>query len=500
MVFQRPGVYVQETLNPIQPIPGAASQFVSALVGENDRGPVNTPTLVTSWSQYVTTFGSWNSYTSNNLPLAVYMFFSNGGSQLYVTRIANAATSALRSLNDRAVSPSATLQVVAKNAGRWGNDLNISIVNSVETGYFDLVIYSGGNTPSDIVETFTQLSMTTSDSRYAPLTVNPLSNYVIINDLNSGNTGSTRNPAVVANQPLTGGATGNAITVTEFSAGLASFDTVRQSLVLNLPGQTAANIVNAAISYAESRDDIFVVVDGVNDVPANQLTLAATYTASSLAAVYYPPLVISDPTLGPGATPGRTLTVGAGAAVAGLIASTDASRGVFKAPAGLQARVAGVVSTRTLTNLQLDSLNVAAAPVNPIRFIPGSGYVVMGSRTLKPGYVDKYVPVRRTLIYLRKSLTDLTEFAIFEPNDPALWRRLETACTSFLTQFWSQGGLRGATPAEAFFVKADAENNPQYLIDNGEVHIEVGVALQRPAEFVVIKIGQFDGGTTVTVA
>ena len=124
----------------------------------------------------------------------------------------------------------------------------------------------------------------------------------------------------------------------------------------------------------------------------------------------------------------------------------------------------------------------------------------MGAKTLKPGYIDKYVPVRRTLIYLRKALTDLTEFAIFEPNDQALWRRLDSTVSSFLTNFWSQGGLAGTAPANAFFVKVDATNNPQSSIDNGEVHIEVGVALQRPAEFVIIKIGQFDGGTTVTVA
>jgi phage tail sheath protein FI len=124
----------------------------------------------------------------------------------------------------------------------------------------------------------------------------------------------------------------------------------------------------------------------------------------------------------------------------------------------------------------------------------------MGAKTLKPGYIDKYVPVRRTLIYLRKALTDLTEFAIFEPNDPALWRRLDSTVSSFLTNFWGQGGLAGTTPASAFFVKVDSTNNPQSSIDNGEVHIEVGVALQRPAEFVIIKIGQFDGGTTVTVA
>ena len=124
----------------------------------------------------------------------------------------------------------------------------------------------------------------------------------------------------------------------------------------------------------------------------------------------------------------------------------------------------------------------------------------MGARTLKPGYIDRYVPVRRTLIYLEKSLTDLTAFALFEPNDQRLWRRLNATVSSFLTNFWSQGGLSGNTPADAFFVKVDSTNNTQTTIDNGEVHIEVGVALQRPAEFVVIKIGQFDGGTTVTVS
>ena len=124
----------------------------------------------------------------------------------------------------------------------------------------------------------------------------------------------------------------------------------------------------------------------------------------------------------------------------------------------------------------------------------------MGARTLKAGYVDKYVPVRRTLIYLRKSLTDLSQFALFEPNDAALWRRINSSFSSFLTGFWAQGGLTGGSPNQAYYVKVDSSNNPQASIDNGEVHIEIGVALQRPAEFVIIKIGQFNGSTTVTVA
>jgi phage tail sheath protein FI len=216
--------------------------------------------------------------------------------------------------------------------------------------------------------------------------------------------------------------------------------------------------------------------------------------------VYYPQITIPDPTGGVGSATGSTKTIGAGAAVVGLYSATDASRGVYKAPAGLQARLAGAVSVAPLTNANLDSLNSAAKPVNAIKYVPGSGIVVMGAKTLKAGYIDKYIPIRRTLIYLRKALKDLTEFAIFEPNDPALWRRLDATVSSFLTNFWSQGGLAGTTPTSAFFVKVDSTNNPQQSIDNGEVNLEIGVALQRPAEFVIIKIGQFDGGTTVTVA
>lgn len=500
MAFQRPGVYVQEVLNPIQSVVGPNSDTIAAFVGANDRGPV-TPVLISSWSDYVNHFGSWNTTASNDLPLAVYMFFANGGGRCYVTRVVtSSAAAATRTLNDRAGTPDATLTVSAKNPGSWGHGINVTVTDSVTAGLFDITVYFGGATAANIVERFTDLSMDSANARYAPSIINSGSLYLLAADELSAASGSTKNPALVANQELASGNNGSAISTNEIDAALSLHDVIKQSLLLNLPGHSEVAIVNLAIAYAASREDVFVVIDGANDTVANQLTLAESYTSSSLAAVYYPRLIISDITRGIGGSSTAVKTVGAGGAVAGLFAATDASRGVFKAPAGLQARLAGAVSVPALTNAELDSLNSSAAAVNAIKYVPGSGIVVMGSKTLKPGYVDKYVPVRRTLIYLRKALTDLTEFAIFEPNDENLWRRLDATVSSFLTNFWSQGGLRGATPADAFFVKVDATNNPQSSIDNGEVHLEVGVALQRPAEFVVIKIGQFDGGTTVTVA
>lgn len=502
-VFQRPGVYVQETLNPIQSIVGPNSSSVGAFIGANDRGPV-VPTLVTSWSDYTTKFGTWNTTASNSLPLAVYMFFSNGGNRAYVTRVVSSAVKATRNFNDTGGTPAATLSLTAVNAGTWGNSLNATFSSSTTAGLVDLTLYYGGSTDAYIVEKFTDLSMTATNARYAVSVINAGSSYVTAVDLASASTGATRNPSVATpNQALSSGTNGSAIsTITSYSV----FDTVLQSLILNVPGFTDAATVNAAIAYAAAREDVFVVIDGA-DLPVSVagsgndiLDLAASYTASSYAAVYYPPITIADPTIGVGGASNSTKVVGAGPALVGLYSSTDASRGVFKAPAGLQARIAGAVSVPVLTNAELDLLNSAAAPVNAIKFVSGSGIVVMGSKTLKTGYVDKYVPVRRTLIYLRKALTDLTEFAIFEPNDAALWRRIDATVSSFLTAFWAQGGLAGATPSAAFFVKVDTTNNPQASIDNGQVNIEVGVALQRPAEFVIIKIGQFDGGTTVTVA
>ena len=498
--YLRPGVYVQETLNPVQPVVGPSSDSVAAFVGANDRGPT-TPTLVTSWSQYVTKFGSWNTYANNDLPLAVYLFFSNGGNRAYVTRVVGTSSAAAtRTLNDRQGTPEATLTVNAINAGTWGNNINISITNASATGYFNIIVYYGGSTAADIVEQWNELAMSSTDVRYALKVVNGNSNYISLADEASDATAPANNPAVVSNQALTTGSNGGTVDGTTISDALSLYDTIEQSLILNAPGYTDATTVNALISYADGRKDVFVIVDGADDTVTNQLTLAASYTASSAAAVYYPQITIADPTVSVGSPAGATKTVGAGGAVAGLFAATDASRGVFKAPAGLQARLAGAVSVTALTSSELDSLNSASAAVNAIRFISGSGIVVFGSRTLKAGYIDRYVPVRRSLIYIEKSLKDLTRFAIFEPNDARLWSRIDATVSSFLTSFWTQGGLVGNTPSQAYFVKVDAENNPQPSVDNGIVNIQVGVALQRPAEFVVINIGQYSGGTTVTVA
>ena len=495
-VYLRPGVYVEESLNLVPPVQSATAQSIAAFVGYVSRGPL-APTLVTSWSQYVSLYGGWEN--DSDMHVAALLFFSNGGSRAYFHRVVGTgADVASRTFDDRATPTAApTLTLSAKNPGAWGNALNVTISNSATAGAFDLTVYYRGTTAADIVERFTDLTMTPGTDRYAPALLIAQSKY--LNGFDEGSTAnlSTRLPVVGSNVTLTAGQDGATVDQEDIAAGASGFDTILQSLVLNAPGVTDATAVNLLTTYAETRGDVFVVIDPVVDTAANQITAANSYTATSYGAVYYPAISIKDPTV---SAAGVTRLAAPGGAIVGLYMSTDASRGVFKAPAGLAARVGGAVSVFPLTTSELDALNSNVAAVNAIRFVPGSGIVVMGSRTLKGTYVDKYVPVRRTLIYLRKSLSELSQFAVFEPNDERLWRRLVATLEGSLNNFWRQGGLRGGTPAEAFYVKCDAELNPQASIDNGLVNIEVGVALQRPAEFVVIKIGQFDGGTTVTVA
>jgi phage tail sheath protein FI len=497
--YQRPGVFIEESLNALAPSVGSTSNTVAAFIGANNRGP-EAVTLVTSWNDYASKYGTWNTLPAtpggdNKLAIAVKLFFDNGGSACYVKRVtAGSPTAATRTLTDGAVSPATPANIAtvsAVNAGDWGENIFIGVSSSAVAGRKDVQVFYPDATT--LVESFTDLTFTDeTDARYAINFINSRSKFVTLASIaKTAQPGNLSTPAALAT-----GSDGTVPTATNLVAAVTAFDSVFNSLVLNVPGVTVAANVNTLLSYAAEREDVFVVIDPVSGDVDSQMTLAETYTKSSFGAVYYPNVTIADPTV---TTRGAVRTASPAGAVLGLIATTDSSRGVFKAPAGTSSRLANVVSVTTLTNAELDRMNSASAPVNPIKYVAGSGFVVMGARTLKAGYADRYIPVRRSLIYLRKSLTDITQFAIFEPNDAVLWRSLNATVSAFLTDFWSQGGLRGDTPEDAFFVKCDEELNTLAVVDEGKVMLEIGVALQRPAEFVIIKIGQFDGGATVTV-
>lgn len=482
--LSRPGVYVQESVqlaNAVSPPLAGLAAFVAA----HQRGPV-TPTLVTSFSQFQRLYGGF-AY-GEDLAYAVFQYISNGGRGAYVLRVApDDAITATRTFQDAAGVPADTMQVDAANPGAWGNEIYVEVVEVGAT--FTLIVYYGGTTQADIVERWTDLTMTNVEAIINSASAG--SAYIRVTDIAP----SEDPPATVAATALATGTDGTAVVAADIGTAVSDLDSIERSFTLNLPGVEDATAINTAVTYAENRGDVFVVADAPAgaDVDA-AVTFAESLSGSSYVAVYYPRLVISDPNAS-GNT--ATKTVPAGPSVAGRIAAVDSARGVFKAPAGITSRLSNVVALATkLTNANLSTLH--GAQVNGIRYQTGSGFIIVGARTLDVGTTTRYIPVRRTLNYLKEALIDGLQWALFEPNNESLWESITTETQAFLSAFWQEGGLRGESPDQAFYVKCDADLNTPSVIDSGEVRVEVGVAVQRPAEFIVIKLGQWEGGRTVT--
>jgi hypothetical protein len=205
-------------------------------------------------------------------------------------------------------------------------------------------------------------------------------------------------------------------------------------------------------------------------------------------ACYFPYLVVADP-LSP---KGELVEVAPSGFIAGIYARVDRERGVHKAPGNETVRGA-LAPAYSVTNAEQAELN--AAGINVIRFFRRQGVLVWGVRTLAEESNEwRYVNVRRLTIMLETSILRATSWAVFEPNDVGLWKALRFEISNFLKRVWRDGALRGATPEEAFFVKCDAETNPPEVIDAGQVIAVVGFAPSKPAEFVIIRIGQHAGG------
>jgi phage tail sheath protein FI len=214
---------------------------------------------------------------------------------------------------------------------------------------------------------------------------------------------------------------------------------------------------------------------------------------SAFAALYYPNVVVPNPLARPGATNGELyLTVPTSGHVAGVWARTDAARGVWKAPANEALR--GIVRLENnVTSGEQDLLNPDG--VNCIRSFGSYGTKIWGARTLaKTDPSWRYINVRRLFNFVEESIQRGTQWAVFEPNDFDLWQRVKRNITSFLRGLWMQGALVGATPEQAFYVLCDSSNNPASSVDEGKLIVEIGIAPVKPAEFVIFRISQWQGG------
>jgi phage tail sheath protein FI len=307
-------------------------------------------------------------------------------------------------------------------------------------------------------------------------------------------------PAISAGLRLVGGTDGTAaITASDYEGdarertGLHALDGVDVNIVA-LPGKNDVSYIAVAMAYCDNRGDCFYVCDGpggsdrqieVKPDDAKQF-VEALPSRSKNSAMFYPWIRIPDP-VGVGRNPTRF--VPPSGHIAGIFARTDITRGVWKAPAGIEATVPEAVGLQyQVIDAEQDLLNPIS--LNCLRQFPNIGIVSWGTRTLSSDPEWRYVPVRRMGLFLKESLRRGLQWAVFEPNDDELWARIAINIKSFMMTLFRQGAFQGTTPDEAFSVVCDKTTNPQENIDAGIVTASVAFAPLKPAEFVVIQVSQ----------
>jgi Bacteriophage tail sheath protein len=272
-------------------------------------------------------------------------------------------------------------------------------------------------------------------------------------------------------------------------------DLIRDVSLVAVPG--VGSVVSAGMNYCANRQlsDCFYIGDmeSTDVTYVDAVAFRATLTApNSYGSVYFPWLRMVDLT-GVSAEP---LTVPPSGFIAGLYSRIDARRGVWKAPAGTEAILGGAVGMAAdLGEVQHGDLNNHPLSIAVIRKFPTTGIVAWGARTVSSDPEYKYIPVRRMAIFLRVSIYNGIQWAVFEPNDEPLWASLRLNITAFMNTLFRRGAFQGTTPSQAFFVKVDSETTTQADIDLGIVNVLVGFAPLKPAEFVVVRISQKAGQT-----
>ncbi|MFI5958810.1 phage tail sheath family protein [Cryptosporangium sp. NPDC051539] len=262
------------------------------------------------------------------------------------------------------------------------------------------------------------------------------------------------------------------------------------------PTSYLAAVYGPALKYCVRRRAVLIVdpppraaaFQPVEDALAALDALRLVGDGTRNAAFYYPRIRQADES-----AQGRLNTFVASGTLAGLIARTDATRGVWKAPAGVDASLLGVADLEVaLTDAEVGRLN--GRGVNVLRTFPGVGPVSWGARTMRGGdqFGDeyRYLPVRRLALHIEESLFRGTQWVVFEPNDEPLWAQIRLNVGAFMNSLFRQGAFAGATSREAYFVKCDSANNPEDEVGAGRVSIHVGFAPLRPAEFVMLQIQQ----------
>lgn len=408
-----------------------------------------------------------------------------------------------------------SLTLWASNPGAWGNSLSVQVTSSPTPNRFGLLVQQ--TTPSGTVntlESYSGLSVTPTDPFYVVTVIDNDSNFItFINPATGTPVAPAATPSpTTAPVILSGGSDGSVLTpasdgnfevamLFNSTAGVHLLDRVDIFNLLCVPAETDGPTVQDLQEYCWTKRAFYIVdswqfstTSGLQQTgPVGSTSGSITGQYSINSAFYFPWVEAPDPLFG-----NRMALFPPCGFVAGIYAATDASRGVWKAPAGIDASLTGVLGLQhNLTDQENGQLNIQA--INCLREFKVYGDVLWGARTLQgndqAGSEWKYVPIRRFALFLESSLYDGTQWVVFEPNDETLWGQIRLNVGAFLQGLFLKGAFAGTTPQQAYFVKCDAENNPPASVAQGIVNILVGFAPLFPAEFVVIQIQQMAGQT-----
>ncbi len=511
--YLSPGVYVEEVEAGSRPIEGVGTA-VAAFVGLAAQGPYNTPTLVTNWGQYTQTFGEF--VEGSYLAHSVYGYFLNGGGACYIVRIGgNGDGKKSAAAKKELTGPQAMLggyRVVALDSGTSGSSAQQITVEVTDPAgdappedSFKLVVKRGNK----VEETYD--AVTTARGKDNVVTVvAERSKLIRIEETATGaalakpeKSRVTLQPGASAVPPPPPLAADDYVGDVAERTGFGGLEAVDEITMLAVPDLMSAyqqgaldlegvqTVQLAMIAHCELMGDRMAILDPPPGLKPQQMKEWRVDTAgydSKYAALYYPWPKVFDP------ASGTNVHVPPSGYLAGIWARNDESRGVHKAPANEVIRGAVALETQ-LTKAEHDLLNPVG--VNCLRAFPGRGLRVWGARTLSSDPAWRYLNVRRLFNYLEESILGGTQWVVFEPNDDALWARIRRTIGAFLVNEWRKGALFGLTPDEAFYVRCDRETNPAEGIDAGQVICEVGVAPTKPAEFVIFRLAQFSGGTSI---
>ncbi|GAA4922183.1 hypothetical protein LX16_4826 [Stackebrandtia albiflava] len=497
--YLSPGVYVEEVESGSRPIEGVGTA-VAAFVGFAPQGPFHTPTLVGNWAQFSQTFGDFTE--DCYLAHAVYGYFLNGGGNCYIVRVGGSRGNGETSHR----GPQAELggyRVAALPSAEGELSVEVTVGKDDPADRFTLLVKRDGK----VAESFEGVSAAKRGKDNAVKVVAEKSKLITLTEI--GQATPPQKGTVVLAAPAPVPAAPSRIQPEDYvgdvgdRTGLSGLEVIDEITMVAVPDlmsayergtvdlETVKAVQLAVIAHCELMGDRMAILDPPPDMSPQQVKDWRVDLAgydSKYAALYYPWVKVFDPAAG-----GNEFVPPSGH-MAGVWARNDAQRGVHKAPANEVVRGAIALQSQ-LTRAEQELLNPLG--VNCVRAFPGRGIRVWGARTLSSDPAWRYLNVRRLFNYLEESILSGTQWVVFEPNDDALWAKIRRTISAFLVMEWRKGSLFGLTPDEAYFVKCDRDTNPAESIDAGQVICEIGVAPVKPAEFVIFRLSQMSGGTSL---